>query len=78
MTLPEEIETLYDFITGNACKTMGLEDYELRISAHADLLILKGITNVWDAIRLQPPRKTVIRNGTVISESSYSVRRLEQ
>ncbi len=72
MTLPGEIETLYDFITGNACKMMDLPEYALDIGAKADLVILKGVTNVWDAIRLQPPGRTVLRAGKVISESSYA------
>ena len=72
MTLPGEIEALYDFISGNACATMGLSDYELKPGAKADLVILKGVKNVWEAIRLQPPGRTVLRAGKCISESSYS------
>ena len=75
MTLPQEIELLYDFVTVNGLKAMGLEHkYILKVGAMADLLILKGVDTVWEAIRTLPPERTVIRAGNIISESSYSVK----
>jgi len=74
MTLPDEIEHLYDMITYNARKIMELKDefYSLQEGAFADLVILKGVSNVWEAIRILPPGRIVLRKGKVIAESSYS------
>ncbi len=71
MTLPKDIETLYDFITINAFQTMDLENYEIKIGNKADLVILHGVNDVWKAIRLQPPGRTTIRSGKVISTTSF-------
>ncbi|MFX1511104.1 MAG: amidohydrolase family protein [Promethearchaeota archaeon] len=71
MTLAIEIETLYDFITTNAFKTMDLRNYELKKGNKADLVILHDVKDVWEAIRLQPPNRTTIRKGKIISSSSF-------
>ncbi|MHA2333730.1 MAG: amidohydrolase family protein [Candidatus Hodarchaeales archaeon] len=73
MTLSSEIELLYNFVTGNAFKTMNLENYDLKVGAKADLIIINDVRNVWEAIRTQPPSRIVIRGGKVISRSKYSV-----
>jgi len=75
MTLVEEIELLYDFITENADKTMGLTEYGLKKGANADLVVLHGIRTAWDAIRLLPTDRTVIRAGKIISESKMTTNR---
>lgn len=71
MTLPTEIEILYDFVTKNGCKIMDLEKYELKEGNIADLVILHGVSTAWEAIRLNPPVRTTIRKGKVISKTSY-------
>ncbi|MFW9997485.1 MAG: amidohydrolase family protein [Candidatus Odinarchaeota archaeon] len=73
MTLPREIELLYDFITGNAFRMMGLRKYSMKPGSIADLVILKNTSNVWEAIRTQTPARIVIRKGKTVSESKYSV-----
>jgi cytosine deaminase len=74
MTLPNEIELLYDFITINATKTMNIKNFDFNVGSNADLVILKGVENVWEAIRTLPQNRTVIRAGKIISESSYKVK----
>ena len=76
MTLPQEIEILYDFCTKNAFKTMGLDNYELKPGSKADLVILGGVKTVWEAIRQQPPARTTIRAGKVISVTDYDHKKL--
>ncbi|MHA1971729.1 MAG: amidohydrolase family protein [Candidatus Hodarchaeales archaeon] len=69
MTTQAEINTLYDMVTINAAKIMGLTDHKLRIGAPADLIILHGVKNVHEAIRLMPAERTVIRKGKIISQT---------
>ena len=54
---------------------MGLENYAMQAGSVADLVLLKDTRNTWEAIRKQPPARTVIRKGKVISDSNYSVLR---
>lgn len=77
MTLPQEINQLYDFITTNALITLGFElsNYDMSIGSFADLVILRGVTDVWEAIRTLPQSRTTIKNGKILSESKYSVSR---
>ncbi|MDR3588658.1 MAG: amidohydrolase family protein [Negativicutes bacterium] len=68
MSLPEEIRTVFDMCTINAAKILRIEDqYGVKPGARADLTLL-NCTNVVDAIRLQPLRLLVMREGkTLIS-----------
>lgn len=75
MTLPQEIEYLYDMITTKARKIMGLEGYDLKEGSKADIVILNNTTDVWEAIRNLPQSRTVIRSGKVIAESEYKVKK---
>lgn len=64
MSLPQEIETVFDMMTINAAKVLRLEDYGLEPGKRADLVIL-DCTSVRDAIRLRPDRLYVIKEGRV-------------
>ena len=71
------IKATYDFITTNALVTLGFElsNYNMSIGSFADLVILNGVTDVWEAIRTLPQSRTTIKNGKILSESKYSVSR---
>ena len=68
MTAPDEIEKLYDMITVDAAKILGLEDYGLEIGKNANLVILDA-TDVREAIRLDSDRLYVIRKGKVVAQT---------
>ncbi|MHA1225800.1 MAG: amidohydrolase family protein [Candidatus Hodarchaeales archaeon] len=69
MTTQDEINTLYDMITRNAAKIMGLKNHELAEGSPANLVILHGVKNVHEAIRLTPVERTVIKKGKIISRT---------
>jgi cytosine deaminase len=68
MSLPQEIEKVFDMITYDAAKILDLKEYGLGEGRTADLVILNCKT-VKDAIRLQPERLYVIKDGKVIAKS---------
>lgn len=66
MSLPDEIETVFDMCTVNAARILRIEDqYGVKPGARADLTLL-NCTNVVDAIRLQPLRLFVMREGITL------------
>ena len=71
MTLPNEIEKVFDMITGDAAKILRLDNYGLEEGKNADIVILDAFT-INDAIRLQPARLYVIKSGKVIAKSQYN------
>ncbi len=70
MTLPSEIEKLYDFITTDGAKIMDITNVGIKKGNRADIVILQNIKSAWDAIRLMPISRIVIKNGSVISDTS--------
>lgn len=66
MSLPGEIETVFDMMTYNAAKVLRLDDYGLEPGKRADLVVL-DCTSAKDAIRLRPDRLYVIKEGRVIA-----------
>lgn len=70
MTLPNEIEKVFDMITGDAAKILRLSNYGLEEGKDADIVILDALT-VNDAIRLQPARLYVIKSGKIIARNEY-------
>ena len=70
MTLPHEIEKVFDMITCDAAKILRLENYGLEEGKDADIVILDALT-INDAIRLQPSRLYVIKGGKVIAKNEY-------
>ncbi len=71
MSLPHEIEKVFDMITHDAAKILRLDNYGLEAGKDADIVILDALT-VDDAIRLQPARLYVIKRGKVIAKSRYN------
>ena len=68
MSLPHEIEKVFDMITYDAAKILGLKNYGIEEGNNADLVILDAFT-INDAIRLQPARLYVIKDGNIIAKS---------
>ncbi len=68
LVFANDIETVYDMITTNAAKAVGLTDYGLEAGKRADLVVLDA-PNVKEAFRLQADRLYVIRKGRVVAET---------
>lgn len=70
MSLPHEIEKVFDMITYDAAKVLRVQNYGIKEGNDADLVIL-NTNNVKDAIRLQPERLYVIKGGKIIAKTQY-------
>ena len=68
MSLPGEIEQVFDMITTGANRVMKLPGYGLEPGCRANLVVLEA-TDARDAIRLCPPRRWVLRDGAVVAET---------
>ncbi|MFX0087944.1 MAG: amidohydrolase family protein [Candidatus Hodarchaeota archaeon] len=75
MTSQSEIQTLFDMITINAAHLMSIENYNFAIGAPANLVILHDIKTIQEAIRTTPPARTTIRNGKIISKTTFQEER---
>ncbi|MFW5994256.1 MAG: amidohydrolase family protein [Halanaerobiaceae bacterium] len=69
MTLPQEIEIVMDMQTYNAAKILRLEDYGIEVGNRADLVVLDA-KSAREAIRRQPDRLYVFREGNLIAQTS--------
>jgi len=68
LSLPQEIEVLFDMATVNAARAIRLDDYGIQEGAAANLNVIDAPT-VQEAFRTQADRRYVIRNGKVIAET---------
>ncbi len=68
LTLPHELEQVMDMVTGNAAKAARVQDYGIAAGNRADLVV-GGAPSVHEAIRLQPLRRHVIKNGREVARS---------
>ncbi|HEY0214248.1 MAG TPA: amidohydrolase family protein [Paenirhodobacter sp.] len=64
----EDKHRLYDAITLNSARTMGLQGYGVETGCNADLVVLQA-ADVTEAIRLKPTRLYVLKAGKVISRT---------
>lgn len=71
LTMPHELEQAMDMVTGNAAKAARVSDYGISPGSRADLVVV-GAPSVHEAIRLQPPRRHVIKNGREVARSTFS------
>ena len=76
MTGVDQMRKIFEAVTTNGAKVLGLEGYGLEPGCHADVVILQA-ENTHEALRLKPARLFVIRRGTVIAETPPVVSRLE-
>ncbi len=65
MTTGADMETLYDMITTEAAKAIGLKDFALKVGAPAHLILLDA-DNLLDALRYHRPPLHVISHGKLL------------
>jgi len=68
LSQPNEIEQLFAMPTVNAAQLLRLTDYGLEPGKAADVVII-DTTDATEAIRLQSPRRWVIKKGRVVAET---------
>jgi cytosine/creatinine deaminase len=68
LSQPDEIEQLFAMPTVNAAQLLRLTDYGLEPGKAADIVII-DTTDATEAIRLQSPRRWVIKRGRVVAET---------
>jgi cytosine deaminase len=75
MTGVDQVRQIFEAVTYNGAKAMGLEGYGLEPGCRADILVLQA-ASVHEALRLKPARLYVIRSGKIIAQTSPVVSRL--
>ncbi|MDI6836940.1 MAG: amidohydrolase family protein [Rhizobiaceae bacterium] len=65
----EDKRRIYEALTVNSARTMGLDGYGLSVGCKADLVVLQA-ADVVEALRLKPTRLLVVKGGKVISRSA--------
>ncbi|MBB4167645.1 amidohydrolase family protein [Rhizobium sp. BK538] len=65
----EDRKRIFDALTVNSAKTLGLEGYGLEKGCNADLVVLQAADTL-EALRLKPNRLAVIKRGKVIARSA--------
>jgi cytosine deaminase len=76
MTGVDQMRQIYEAVTYNGAKVMGLEGYGLEPGCCADVVILQA-ADIHEALRLKPARLYVIRRGKIIAQTPPVVSRLE-
>jgi cytosine deaminase len=71
LTLPHELEQVMDMITINAARAARVSDYGIAPSMTADLVVVDA-PSVHEALRLQPPRLYVFKDGREVARSTMS------
>ena len=69
MASMEDKVRIFEALTVNSAKTMGLQGYGLEKGCNADLVILQA-RDPAEALRLKPNRLAVIRRGRVIAQTA--------
>jgi len=72
MTTAAEMEQLYNMITIDAARAMGLTDFRLQVGAAAHLVILDA-PNVLEALREHAAPATVISHGQIVDVEAMQV-----
>ena len=76
MTGVDQMRQIFETVTYNGAKVMGIEEYGLEPGCRADVVILQA-ADIHEALRLKPARLFVIRRGKVIAETPPAVSRLK-
>ena len=76
MTGVKQIQQIFEAVTYNGARVMGLEGYGLVPGCRADIVILQA-KDTHEALRLKPARLFVVRRGKVIAETPPVVSRLQ-
>jgi len=69
MTSRDDIDRLYDMITVDAARAIGLPDHRLAVGARANLVVLEA-ADVVEALREHAAPRHVIREGVVVASST--------
>lgn len=69
LTLPDELEQVFDMVTTNAARAARLDDYGLAPGRRADLVVIDA-PSVHEALRTQPPRRHVVKDGREIARAT--------
>jgi cytosine deaminase len=69
LTMPHELETVFDMLTVNGAKAARLQDYGIAPGCRADLVVIDA-PSVHEALRLQPARLHVFKNGREVARGS--------
>jgi cytosine/creatinine deaminase len=72
MGAPAEIQAAFDMPRYHAARLWGLEDYGVEVGAAANLVVLDAQSSV-EALRRQPDRLYVIRQGRIVVETKTAV-----
>lgn len=75
MTSMDGMRRLFDAITVNSARALGLTGYGLEVGAHGDLVVLQARDPI-EAIRQKATRLHVVKRGKVIAETAPKVARL--
>ncbi len=75
MTGADEMPKMFDAVTVNGARTLGLEGYGLEPGCRADLVVLQAASPT-EALRLRPARLYVVRRGEVVAEAPAATSRL--
>jgi cytosine deaminase len=75
MTGHDQMRQIFEAVTYNGAKVLGLEDYGLAPGCRADMVILQA-ADTHEALRLKPARLFVIRRGKIIAETPPVTSRL--
>jgi cytosine/creatinine deaminase len=71
LTLPHELEQVIDMITVNAARAARVAHYGIAPGMRADLVVV-GAPSVHEALRLQPPRPHVLKDGREVARSTMT------
>lgn len=69
LTLPHELEQVFDMVTVNAARAARLDDYGIEPGRRADLVVIDA-PSVHEALRTQPPRSHVVKDGREIARTT--------
>ncbi|MCM2395757.1 amidohydrolase family protein [Rhizobium sp. S95] len=71
----EDKKKIFEALTVNSAKALGIEGYGLAVGCNADLVVLQA-EDVLEALRLKPARLAVLRRGKVIARTAPKVAEL--
>jgi cytosine deaminase len=77
LSLPEELELVYDMAGEPAARALGVEDHQLAVGLPANIVVLDAPT-VAEALRRQGPRCLVVKGGRIVFESRTESRLLRR
>jgi cytosine deaminase len=75
MTGVDQMRQIFEAVTYNGAKVLGLEGYGLEPGCNADIVILQA-RDIQETLRLKPARLFVIRRGIIIAETPPVISRL--